>query len=117
MTDLVEEAFSYENTLSIEQLRTEVRRGWDESHTLNRALVDLPEIPDVIVLGMLTNAAMNIRGIDLWGRGKRMQDGQGYNGPIPYKCEYEHAAGLWEIIRDALLAEKAAAIRALADKP
>lgn len=102
----------YENTLSIEQLRQEVRKLWDEQQAFNQALIDLPEVPPIDALGMLAsvsmNLSMNLKGfdLDLQGIGKALQ--RSHEG-VPFQCEYETAAGLWSIIRQALLDRRAVA--------
>jgi hypothetical protein len=102
----------YENTLTLEELRLEVRRCWNAQHELSIALKDLPEMPG--------HAAMRL--IDdyphgawprVWELGKaeqrRLVGGHGgkldfSKHAVPYKTEYEIAAGVWSIIRDSLRA-------------
>lgn len=93
----------YENRLSLEELRREVRRAWNEERALRDALVDLPDIPPREVLWRLSSAAMNIHNLDCLAIGKREQWKRSLD-EIPPKCELEAAAGLWVIIRDALRA-------------
>ncbi|HKJ73832.1 MAG TPA: hypothetical protein VKA19_06920, partial [Alphaproteobacteria bacterium] len=62
--------------------------------------------PDVQALRAILSASMNIRtgkSMDLWTRGKALQR---KHGGIPHKSEYETAAGLWSVIRGAILALK-----------
>ena len=92
----------YIDGLSVEQLRRQLERSFDERNALNRDLCDLPVVPSIDTLSTLTHAAMNLRaGIDLQGIGNRLQR---ENDGIPYKCEYERAAGLWSVIRDGIIA-------------
>lgn len=95
----------YENTLTIEELRREVRRCWDKEHAFTRALRDLPEVPDTAALRLLKSAAMGWRRHDLWSIGKGLQQKLGFE-VIPPKTEYECAAGMWSIIRTALLSAR-----------
>lgn len=109
----------YENTLSVDRLRAEVRRCWDESWSLNQDLLHLPEIPSTDTMRIIQHAAMNshnsmLKGLPVWDVAKQMQrdfpmtkgpDGEYDFGPIPYKCEYERATGLWFFIRKGLLSE------------
>jgi len=88
----------YENTFSLEELRREVRRVWDEQNGLTKALRDLPEVPPPRVLMYLSRAA---RFPDDCNIGKGMQRQLGSDA-IPYKVEYEMGAGLWSRIRAAL---------------
>jgi hypothetical protein len=90
----------YENTLSLEELRREIRFEWDQKHALVKALRDPPEVPPTIVLHLLSRAGT-------WpddnSRGKQMQREHGLDA-IPPKSEYETGAGLWHRIRQGLLA-------------
>ena len=88
----------YENTLSTEQLRREVRRSLDLERDLRRALKELPEVPPYRVLLFLSSAG---RFPQDWEQGKRMQMERRDNA-IPYKTECEIGAGLWYRIREAL---------------
>lgn len=89
----------YENTLSLEALRREVREGWDTEGALVKALRDLPEVPPYDVLLLLSRAA---KYPDDWEIGARLQRQE--RKPIPYKTECELGAGLWWRIRKALTA-------------
>lgn len=95
----------YENTLSIERLREECREAWNESMALNNALIELPETLGVDALRAIEHAAMNIREPDMFALGKALQRKHGIDA-IPPKTERECAAGLWSIIRAALIAAK-----------
>lgn len=88
----------YENTLSLEELRREVRQRWDTEHDLVRALRDLPEVPSWRVQRLLSRAA---KYPEDWERGKKLQRQHG-SGAITYKTEYEMGAGLWARIREGL---------------
>lgn len=72
-------------------------------YEFNRALIDLPQIPNMAVLQFLMHAAMNSRGMDFWNRGKELQ--RDNPNTIPWKTEYECAAGMWDCIRSGLLPE------------
>ncbi len=102
MSDETDILGPYENTLSVDELRREVRRGWDEQAELVKALRDLPEVPSYRVLLMLSRAA---KWPEDGNRGKRMQ-GSGVKG-IPYKTEAEMGAGLWSLIRAGIQAGRA----------
>lgn len=95
----------YEYTLTVEQLRTEVRGLWDQSQTISNAFIKLPEVPPIEFMKMFSNIAMNLHGCDLWEKGKDLQRNNSIN-KIPTKCEYEVAAGFWVLIRDAIIAER-----------
>lgn len=108
----------YENKLTFEELREEVRRCWDAHHELSMALKTLPDMPGHGALRLLNDYP---RGAwpRVWELGKeeqrRLTDGPGVHfddakNVIPYKTEYEIAAGIWLVIRDAL--RKEFAIRA-----
>lgn len=96
----------YENKLTLDEIRREARKQWDDAHALGDALVSLPEVPPTNALRALISAAMNTRGIDLWAIGKQVQ--RDHDG-VPFKTEYECAVGLWTIIRAAILTAKNAA--------
>lgn len=111
----------YENTLSTDQLRAEVRRCWDRDAALNDALIDLPEIPSVDVMAALTHAAMNmhrspVKNLPFMEAARKLQSSHpskiDANGcifqPVPFKTEYEYAAGLWTFIRNGLLLQEEA---------
>lgn len=102
----------YENRLDIEELRREVRGGWDEKNAFAEALITLPEVPSVAALRLLQNAAMNWhrsagrQDVDLMAIARDLQHrlNTDEHRAIPYKTEYEVAAGLWSLIREGLLA-------------
>lgn len=93
----------YENTLSQEELRHEVRRLRDTEHALVRALRDLREVPEYRVLLLLDRAA---KWPDDNNVGKLMQREFGLVA-IPPKSEAESGAGLWSHIRAGILAARA----------
>lgn len=93
----------YEYTLSLQELREEVRELWNQHHAFSRDLRNLPPVPSGEVMRMLSSPAMNIHDPDCWEIGKRMQRDPAFRGMIPYKTEYESACGLWSIIRAGLL--------------
>lgn len=90
----------YENTLTIEELRKEVRREWDAKHALVDALRNLPEVPDWRVLKLLSRAATFPDDASI---GKAMQRVHGLDAVAP-RLESEMGAGLWSRIRAGLLA-------------
>lgn len=91
----------YENTLDLSALRREVRAAWDTHAEFALAIQTLPDMASPGALWHLADAAMNVRGIDLWSIGKEAQRRYGLEA-VPPKSEYENAAGLWVVIRDAL---------------
>lgn len=112
---------SLEDGYSVDRLKRELRYSWDQGMAVNQALIDLPEIPPVLVLDFLVHAAMNSgRYVDLWSIGKEMQQmisvKDNFRNPehgIPYRTEYECAAGMWSIIRNALLEARKKAVEGL----
>lgn len=94
---------AYENRMSIVELRREVRRLWDREEQFNLDLLDLPVVPSRETMRAIEHAAMSTHWPDVGAIGKRMQrDGKA----IPPTCESENAAGLWSIIRGAILSAK-----------
>lgn len=89
----------YENTLTLEELRKEIRREWDTKHALVKALKELPEVPDWRVLKLLSRAAVFPDDANV---GKTMQREHGLEAIAP-RVESEMGAGLWKRIRDGLL--------------
>jgi hypothetical protein len=92
----------YENTLSIEELRREVRECWDRELAIANALRDLPEMPPPWVLLFFDRAAKWPEDSNL---GKKIQRELGLDA-IPPKSECETGAGVWYRIRQGLLAER-----------
>ena len=88
----------YENTLSIEDLRRELRRAWDEKLALRNALRALPEVPPPLVMKALSSAATFPTD---WEIGKKMQ--REFPGSVPWKTEYQMGAGLYSRIREGLM--------------
>lgn len=98
----------YENTLSVEELRREVRRCWDRENALINALRDLPEVPHSKVLLLLSRAA---KWSDDNNIGIQLQRKFGSTA-IPYKSEYEGGAGVWYRIRRGMKLPRPATISA-----
>ena len=69
---------------------------------LTKAVLKADEIPPGRVQRDLVNTAMNTRveGVDFWIIGKRLQVQN--PGVIPFKTEYEVAAGYWYWLRGEL---------------
>lgn len=84
----------YENTLSVEELRRELRYYLDLHYGILHALRDVPEMPSPFVLLHLGTVAK-------WpedsNRGKELQRKLGLD-VIPPKSECECGAGLWDRI-------------------
>lgn len=91
--------FSYENTLSIEELRREVRECWDREHAIISALRDLPEMAPPWILLFFSRASQWPEDSNL---GKMLQLKLGLN-VIPPKSECETGAGVWYRIRQGML--------------
>lgn len=89
----------YENTFTLEELRREVRRMWDNQAELVKALKELPEVPHWRVQRVLGMAAKFPEDASI---GKRLQNEHGLDAIAP-KTEYEMGAGLWWRIREGLL--------------
>ena len=96
----------YENTLSLEELRREVRQLWDREHALTKALRELPEVPHWRVQYLLSSAA---KWPDDHEVGKRMQREFGLDAIAP-RSEPEGGVGLWHHIRAGVLAARTAAL-------
>lgn len=95
----------YENTLSVEQLRSEVRQLWDRAHAFRDDINTLPEVPSIETLWHLQGAASGLPFRETWEIGKQLQQEQPY-GAVPWKTELECAAGLWVMIREGILASQ-----------
>jgi hypothetical protein len=95
----------YENTLSVERLRVEVRECWDENNAFFRDLVDLPEVPSHETLRFLSDAGMKLPWPETINIGKELQSKHPW-GSVPAKTERECAAGLWVMIREGILARR-----------
>ena len=87
----------YENRLSIEQLRCEVRKCWDREHSFTNDIRDLPEIPSRTTM-MLLSGGSN----PWWGIGKDVQFAHPWD-TVPAKYECEVGMGRWKVMRDALM--------------
>lgn len=92
----------YENTLTFDELRVEVRRCLDQELGISQALRDLPEMPPPWVLLFFSRASQWPEDSNL---GKRLQRQLGPD-KIPYKSECETGAAVWYRIRQGLLAER-----------
>lgn len=92
----------YENTLSIEQLRREVRECWDRENALIKAIRGAEEMPAPWILKWLGRAAKWPEDNSL---GKMLQRKLSSDA-IPFKSECEGGAGVWYRIRQGLLAER-----------
>lgn len=62
---------------------------------LRRDLMDLPPVPSSRTLALLAAMRMNADGHDLYAIGKRLQR---EHGGVPFKTEYECAAGRWHVM-------------------
>jgi hypothetical protein len=94
---------AYEDTLSPEQLRREVRELWDREAAFERDLNDLPEVPSMETLRLLSCAGMGTHNPDCYWVGKQIQRFTEAGKSIPWKTEYECAAGLWALIRAGII--------------
>lgn len=92
----------YENTLSIEQLRREVRECWDREQAIVTALRDLPEMAPPWILLFLDRAATYPDDNSL---GKKLQRHL-KSSAIPFKSECEGGAGVWYRIRQGMAAPR-----------
>ena len=93
----------YENTLTVDELRREVRNCWDAELELRKAIVDMPEVPHWRVLYLLSSGAMNKFDWRYYNLGNELQKKHGWE-LVPTKTEYEFAAGLWSVWRNAMIA-------------
>ena len=93
---------TYLNSLSIEQLRSELRHALEVKYGVLFALRDAPEMPSPFVLLHLGTVAK-------WpedsNRGKELHRKLGLD-VIPPKSECECGAGLWDRIRAGLVQEQ-----------
>lgn len=95
-----------ENTMSIDELRREVRNLWNRELALNHDLRDLPAVPSFETMRAICNAAMGTRQPDVFEMGKLLQ--REHSGLVPHKAEYECATGLWSLMRAGILAARTA---------
>lgn len=103
----------YENTLSISELRSELRHALDVKYGILHALCDAPLFPSPFVLLHLGTVA---KFPDDWNRGKKLQREHGLE-VIPPKTECELGAGLWERIRGGLTAGQPESGSSVTDEP
>jgi hypothetical protein len=89
----------YENTLSLDELRREVRECWDRERAIADALRNLPEMAPPWVLLFFNRASEWPEDSNL---GKRLQRKLGSEA-IPFKSECETGAGVWYRIRQGML--------------
>lgn len=92
----------YENTLSVDELRREVRECWNREHALIEAIRDAIEMPPPWILVFLSGAGKWPEDKDL---GKSLQRKMGL-AVIPPKSECESGAGVWHRIRQGLIAAR-----------
>lgn len=85
-----------EDAMSVEELRTELRRAWDTQYAFLDALRDLPTMPPPLVLSFLSEGSGSEGGF-----GKVLQRSLGLDC-IPPVSECERGAGLWNVLRRAL---------------
>ncbi|HMH95649.1 MAG TPA: hypothetical protein VK577_03600 [Bradyrhizobium sp.] len=93
---------SYEDILTIEELRREVRMCWDRELALAHAIHDVPEMPSPFVLLFLSRGSHWPEDSNL---GKLLQRKMTL-AAIPPKSECETGAGVWYRIRQGLLAPR-----------
>jgi len=91
---------TYINSMSIEQLRRELIFELEKSFALREAFQKLPDVPRIEALVALSEWATWPRD---WEKGKEMQRTHSVD-VIPPNTEYEKGAGLWSILRTALIA-------------
>lgn len=92
----------YENTLSIDEWRREVRECWDREHAIVTALLDLPEMAPPRILLFLSKASEWPADFNL---GKELQHKLG-SETVPYKTECETGPGMWFRMRQAMMAPR-----------
>lgn len=85
--------------MSEKQLRDELKFELNKNFALMEAFRNLPEIANPTALWHLSDFADHQRD---WERGKMMQRDASLE-EIPPNVEYEVGAGLWSIIREALI--------------
>lgn len=81
-------------------------QAWAEIRALNDDLVALPEVPSIDTMRCLLSAGMNIHNPNTGDLGRKLQRSTPM-GTIPYASEFECAAGLWVVIREAIIARAA----------
>jgi hypothetical protein len=92
----------YLMSLSVEELRRELKHAWEVKYGLLNALRDAPEMPPPFVLLHLDHAAKWPEDNNL---GKKLQRELGLD-KIPPKSECEGGAGVWHRIRQGLTAPR-----------
>ncbi|GGE36486.1 hypothetical protein GCM10007276_12480 [Agaricicola taiwanensis] len=89
-----------------EALRRENERLWRQIIAFNDALIDLPEVPPVAVLDLLSDAGARGHMLqppkNFGAAGKMMQRQYGLDA-IPPNSECEAGAGYWKHLRERLL--------------
>ncbi len=90
----------YENQLTIEELRREVRECWDREHAIIEALRGLPEMAPPWILLFFSRASKWPEDSNL---GKMLQRKMTLDA-IPPKSECETGAGVWYRIRKGMMA-------------
>jgi hypothetical protein len=93
---------NYLNSLSVEELRSELRHALEVKYGVLFALRDVPEMPSPFVLLHLGTVAKWPEDSE---RGKALQRELGLD-VIPLKSECECGAGLWDRIRRGLVADQ-----------
>lgn len=96
----------YENKLSIEELRREVRECWDREAALIKAMQDLPDVAPPWICLFLDRAAKWPEDNNI---GRLLQRKHGLDA-VPPKSECEGGAGVWHRIRQGLLAPRPDAV-------
>ncbi len=92
----------YEQQLTVEELKLELRNAWDQQQSFIEDLIERPEVPSILTLWFLALPAMNHKEVRFYDIGKKLQLKYGLE-KIPPKTELECAAGLWTCIRKGLL--------------
>lgn len=77
---------------------------------LTKELLAEHEVPPSSYQADLVDESMNthVEGVDFWAIGKHLQWNHPDGNKIPFKAEYEVAAGYWYWIREQLVSEQAA---------
>lgn len=101
----------YENTLTIDELRREVRECWDREQAIINALRELPEMAPPWILLFFSRASKWPEDSNL---GKLLQRKLRL-AAIPPKSECETGAGVWYRIRQGMLMDRPAEVLPDAD--
>lgn len=99
MSDEVDLDIPYIETLSVDELRRELRRAWDEQNALVKAIRDRADVPPYKVQLFLSRAAKWPEHNNI---GKRLQQELG-SGKIWFKSECEGGSGLWHLLMKGVL--------------